>query len=184
MVRHANIGLRLRLFRQERGLTLQQLADGVGLSVSYLSQVENGKASPSIATLVRIAEGLGVRTVDFFADELVEEPPVMLRSQWTRLTIPGWEAELSQLVHLAGDKRMQPFHTVVPPGGGTFRDYSHPGEEFGFILEGSLTLYLGDEVHELPSNAAVYFSSLIPHHWENHGEKPCRLIWVLTPPSW
>ncbi len=48
----------------------------------------------------------------------------------------------------------------------------------------ALTLFLGEDIHELPPNTAVYFSSLLPHHWENHGEQVCRLIWVLTPPSW
>jgi len=184
MGKSSYIGQQIRLFRKEKGMTLQQLADLVELSPSYLSQVENDKSSPSIATLRRIAEALGVRTVDFFADELINDPPIMPPSQWTRVLLPGWEAEVSQLVHIVGDKRMQPFHTVVPPGGGTRENYSHPGEEFGFVLEGELTLRLGDEIYHLEPGTAVYYSSLIPHSWRNHGDKPCRLIWVLSPPSW
>jgi quercetin dioxygenase-like cupin family protein len=62
---------------------------------------------------------------------------------------------------------MQPFHTVVPAGGGTTEDYAHPGEEFGFVLAGELTLKLGSRTHKLETGTAVYFSSLIPHSWTN-----------------
>ena len=178
------VGYQIKRFRQEKGLTLNQLADAAELSAPYISQLENGKASPSIATLRRIAEVLDMRMVDFFADELVEDPPIMPQANWTRVILPGWEAELSQLVHIVGNKRMQPFHTVVPPGGGTTDNYSHPGEEFGFVVEGELTLKLGEETHTLPTNTAVYYSSLIPHSWLNLTDKPCRLIWVTSPPSW
>ena len=179
-----DVGYQIRKFRQEKGLTLHELAGSAGLSTPYISQLENGKASPSIATLRRIAEALGIKMVDFFADELVEDPPIMPQEKWTRVILPNWQAELSQLVHIVADKRMQPFHTVVPPGGGTKENYTHPGEEFGFVVEGELTLRLGDETHTLPTNTAVYFSSLIPHSWRNLTDNTCRLIWVVTPPSW
>lgn len=178
------IGKKIRELRTEQGLTLKQLADLVGVSPSYISQVEHEKTSPSIATLRLIAHALGIRTVDFFADELVEDPAVLPPESWTKVLIPGWKADVKQLVHIVGDKRMQPFRTDVPPGGGTHENYSHPGEEFGFVLEGELTLTLGDEVHVLQEGWAVYFSSLIPHHWRNRGDGICRLIWVVSPPSW
>lgn len=180
----AYIGKMIRELRKDRSLTLQDLADLVGMSASYISLVENDKASPSIASLKRIAQALGVRTVDFFADELVDDPMIMPPGLWTRVLLPGWEADVRQLVHIVGDKRMQPFHTLVPPGGGTKENYSHPGEEFGFVLEGRLTLHLGKEVHRLEKGWAVYYSSLIPHSWRNEGPEDCRLIWVVSPPSW
>lgn len=184
MADQSHIGHHIRRLRQEQSLTLQQLAEMCGLSSPYLSQIENDKASPSIATLRRIARALKARIVDFFADELIEDPPVLPPSEWTRVILPRWQAEVHQMVHIVGDKRMQPFHTVVPPGGGTREDYSHPGEEFGYVLEGELTLRLGAETYTLASGTAVYYSSLIPHSWRNLTEEPCRLIWVVSPPSW
>ena len=178
------IGKMIKELRTDQGLTLRQLADMIGVSSSYISQVENEKASPSIATLRLIAHALGIRVVDFFSDELIQDPAVLPPSLWTKVLIPDWEADVKQLVHIVGDKRMQPFHTVVPPGGGPKENYSHPGEEFGFVLEGELTLTLGAEVHVLKKGWAVYFSSLIPHSWQNDGEETCRLIWVVSPPSW
>lgn len=184
MPRNSNIGPKIREFRKERQLTIQELAQKAGLSASYISQVETEKVSPSIAALKKIGAVLEVRTVDFFADELIEDPMVLPPGLWTRVLLPGWDAEVKQMVHIVGNKRMQPFHTTVPPGGGTHENYSHPGEEFGFVLSGTLTLKLGNEIHELKTGWAVYFSSLIPHSWENNGNEPCHLIWVVSPPSW
>jgi len=184
MFKEGRIGQKIRHFRREKGLTLNQLGEAAALSSPYLSQLENEKASPSIATLRRIASALNIRIVDFFTDELIEDPPILPESNWTRLVLPDWEAELHQLVHIVGNKRMQPFHTKVPPGGGTRKQYAHPGEEFGFIVDGELMLTLGDETHRLLQNTAVYFSSLLPHSWRNLSDRPCRLIWVISPPSW
>ena len=184
MPESSNIGPKIRGFRKERQLTIQDLAKRAGLSVSYISQVETEKVSPSIATLKKIGAVLEVRTVDFFADELIEDPMILHPGLWTRVLLPGWDADVKQMVHIVGNKRMQPFHTTVPPGGGTHENYSHPGEEFGFVLSGTLTLTLGSDIHELKTGWAVYFSSLIPHSWENNGNEPCHLIWVVSPPSW
>ena len=179
-----SIGTQIKQLRIEKGLTLHHLAKACELSAPYVSQLENDKASPSINTLRRIARALGVNIVEFFAHDLVQDPPILPRQNWTKMVLPGWKADLHQLVHVVGNKRMQPFHTVVPPGGGTEENYSHPGEEFGFVLEGKLTLRLGEEVHLLEPDTAVYYSSLIPHSWKNEQDEPCRLIWVLSPPSW
>ena len=127
MPESSNIGPKIRTFRKERQLTIQDLAQKTGLSVSYISQVETEKVSPSIATLKKIGAVLEVRTVDFFADELIEDPMILPPGLWTRVLLPGWDAEVRQMVHIVGKKRMQPFHTTVPPGGGTHENYSHPG---------------------------------------------------------
>lgn len=184
MKERLNIGHHVQRLRLEQNLTLYQLAEISELSPSYLSQIENSKASPSITSLRRIARALKSRIVDFFADELIEDPPIMPPTKWTRVNLPGWKAIVHQLVHIVGDKRMQPFHTVVPPGGGTTENYSHPGEEFGFVLKGELTLKLGSEIHTLEAGTAVYYPSLIPHSWMNRGKENCGLIWVVSPPSW
>ena len=184
MITPDSIGAQIRQFRNDRGLTLHQLAQATELSTPYLSQLENDKASPSINTLRRIARALDVNIVEFFAHDLVQDPPIMPKESWTKVVLPDWNADLHQLVHVVGNKRMQPFHTVVPPGGGTEENYSHPGEEFGFVLRGKLSLRLRDEIQVLDPYTAVYFSSLIPHSWKNEQDEPCHLIWVVSPPSW
>jgi transcriptional regulator with XRE-family HTH domain len=180
----SSIGLTLVKFRKEKSLTLQQLAKKVSLSAAYLSQIEHDKASPSISTLRSLAKALEVRLVDFFEDELINDPVVMTPDQWSRVLIPGWQSDTRRIVHHIGTKRMEPFFTTIPPGGKSKQAYAHPGEEFVFVIEGALTLILGGESHEAGPMCSFYFSSVVPHSWINKGKKPVRLIWVVSPPSW
>jgi transcriptional regulator with XRE-family HTH domain len=171
-------------WRKEKDLTLQQLGDQIAVSAGYISQIEHGKVSPSISTLKRLAKALDRRTIDFFMDELVDDPVVMHEKDWTQVDIPGWRARVRQLVRLVGDKKMQPFYTMIEPGGGTREKYTHPGEEFGIVLKGEMTLKLADEAHIIRAMSSFYYSSLIPHAWTNEGDETCCVVWVISPPSW
>lgn len=179
-----SIGITLARLRKENGLTLQQLAQKVQLSAAYLSQIEHGKASPSITTLRNLAAALGARLVDFFEEELINDPLVMTPEDWTKVLIPGWQSDTRRLVHHIGTKRMEPFFTTIPPGGKNKKAYAHPGEEFGFVIEGVLTVIIGEETHEVGPMCSFYFSSALPHSWINRGKEPVRMIWVVSPPSW
>jgi transcriptional regulator with XRE-family HTH domain len=184
MMDNSYIATRVKETRLEKQLTLKQLADRTGLSRSYLSQIENDRCSPSLATLKKIARALAVRTVDFFADELLDDPVVISRDQWTKVTLPGWEADVRQIVRTVSNKRMQPFLTEIEPGGRSRDPYSHIGEEFGLVLEGELTLTVGDRTYKVSEGLAFYHSSLLAHSWENKGKRKVRVVWVVTPPSW
>lgn len=184
MVKTSSIGQKISKWRKEKGLTLQQLADKVDLTAAFISQIEHDKASPSIATLKTIARALEVRVIDFFADELLEDPVVTTAEDWTRVLIPGWQSDTRRMVRSVALKRMEPFFTTIEPGGRSREPYSHPGEEFGFVLEGEITIMVGEEVHKMGPMSSFYYSSLLPHSWVNEGSKPCKIIWVVSPPSW
>ena len=184
MVVTLSIGQKVNDWRKANSLTLQQLAQKTNLTAGYISQVENDKASPSISTLKKISNALGVRIIDFFADEVINDPKVLTQDQWTKVLLPGWKADVRQLVHIVGTKRMQPFYTVIPPKGRSREPYAHQGEEFGIVLEGDLTLTVGEEIYEVRPMTSFYYSSLLPHSWVNNGTKPCCVIWVITPPAW
>jgi transcriptional regulator with XRE-family HTH domain len=179
-----SIGDKVNQWGKEQGLTMQQLAKRCDLTAGYISQIEHDKVSPSVATLRSLAKALGMRIIDFFADEIIDEPTVLSKDKWTRVIIPDWESDSRQLVRIAGTKRMQPFYTVIPPGGTCAGSYSQPGEEFGFVMEGELELYVGSEQHRLGPATSFYYPSLLPHWWENDTDKPCKLVWVVSPPSW
>ncbi|RJX36424.1 MAG: cupin domain-containing protein [Desulfarculus sp.] len=178
------LGGKIKALRTEKKLTLQQVAGQANCTAAYLSQIERDKASPSIASLKRIAEVLGARIVDLFLDEAVDDPVVMPPSQWLRVSLPRWKADIKQMVRSVKHRRMQPFHTVIQPGGGAPDDYSHQGEEFGLVLEGQLTLRVGSETYQVPAGSSFYYSSTQPHAWTNQGQGPCRVVWVVAPPSW
>lgn len=180
----STLGNKLKQFRMGKEMTLQQVAAAAGCTAAYVSQVENDKTSPSIASLKKIAAVLDVRIVDFFLDETNDDPVVLEPSQWATVSLPGWKADIRQMVRMVKHRQMQPFYTVIKPNGGTREDYSHQGEEFGLVLEGELTLTVGSETYQVKKGSSFYYSSTVPHSWTNEGKKPCTVVWVVTPPSW
>ena len=165
-------------------MTLRQLGEQSGLTASYISQIERDQTSPSIASLKKIASAFKIRIVDFFMEESVGEPVVMGPEERIRVSLKGWRAQIQQLVKSVTNKRMQPFYTVIEPGGGSKSPYSHVGEEFGIVLEGTLTLTVGDQVSPVPKGHSFYYSSLIPHSWTNKESASTVVVWVVSPPSW
>lgn len=184
MVKSLGIGSVLHRLRLEKNLTLQQLADMVGATCSYISQLENEKVSPSIHMLKNIADTLDTSILAFFENDLVEEETVAAPQDWTSMNVKGWDADVKQMFRLIGNKKMQVFCTTIPPGKGAYEHYSHPGEEFVYVMEGTLTIGLGDKELTVPSGSAAYFSALRPHTWKNLTKVPVKMIWVCTPPSW
>jgi transcriptional regulator with XRE-family HTH domain len=178
------IGPRIRDLRTERGLTLGEMAEQVGCSPSFISQVERGKVSPSIATLKKITTVLNATIVDLFLDSFNLEPVVMHERDRVEITMKSWKAKVNLLVRSTHGKRMQPFFTVLRPGGGASDVYSHQGEEFGLILDGELELTLNGSTYRLKKNDSFYFSSQIPHSWVNPSEGETRIVWVVSPPTW
>jgi len=179
-----SIGQKIGKLRKEKGLTLQQLASKVNLTAAFISQIEHDKASPSIATLKTIAHALDAKVIDFFADELLQDPVVTTPDQWSKVLIPGWQSDTKRLVKIVASKRMEPFLTTIKPGGKSREPYSHPGEEFGFVLQGEINITVGGEVYTVGPMSSFYYSSLLPHSWINKGKKDCKIIWVVSPPSW
>ena len=178
------IGSKLREMRQAKAYTLQQVADRAGCTAAYVSQIENDKTSPSIASLKKIAEVLDARIVDFFLDDSNVDQVVIDPGQWLRVSLPGWKADIKQMVRTVKHRNMQPFFSVLQPGGGSREEYAHNGEEFGIVLEGELTLKVGGDTHLVKAGSSFYFSSSASHAFTNEGDVTCKVVWVVTPPSW
>lgn len=180
------VGLRIRDLRRSRRLTLEALSQASGLSKSFLSDIERGRCDVTLTSLQRIAQALGVQLADFFP---VEEPdgtaPKIVRAQQRReFRIAETERTVyASLTGMLPDKQLEALHvTLLPDGRQRATPYSHAGEEFGFILEGVLTLIYGDQEFELGPGDSIHFRSTVPHAWENRTKRPVRAIWVVTPP--
>jgi quercetin dioxygenase-like cupin family protein/DNA-binding Xre family transcriptional regulator len=184
MAKNIQIGSVLKKKRCERGLTLQQLAAKTSLTAAYISKLENEKVSPSIQTLKNLSDALDVNMTDFFENDLINDPCINPPSAWTKKLVQGWDADVRQMVKLVGNKKMQPFFTTIPPGGGAHEHYAHPGEELVYVLEGVLTLDLDGKTRKLKAGTFAYFSALASHTWVNDTDKPVKMIWVCSPPSW
>ena len=177
------IGASLRAARRRRSLTLRQVADLAGVTESFLSQVERDIASPSIATLRRIAVALGT-SIGVLLDEAGPHGQLVRATDRRVVTYPGLQARDEFLTDGNGG-RLQVIMSVVEPGGGTGPEaYAHESdEECLIVLEGNLRLWVGGEQHDLEAGDAIRYSSRIPHRNENTGTGTARVLFVITPPS-
>ena len=170
------LGRRLRALRNERSLTLSEVAQGVGVSTGLLSQVETGVCSPSVKTLLAISSYLKVDMAELFV-ELPDSGPVVRAEQRVHHSrAPGVEAAV-----LASDEegRWELAELIIRPGGRSGRTPSrHRGREAGILISGRAVLELAGEPHELEPGDSVVFPSTTPHQVFAEGREPVRLIWL------
>ena len=178
------LGNRLRATRKERGYSLEELARKTGFSKSFLSQIENGKNSPSIASLRRITQALAVPMGDLF-DEKQEPQPVFFlkRAQRRAFEVAKDRATFEFGSASFPNRKMEALFFCLQPGGASDSISSHDGEEFGTVVEGTLLFELDGTSYHMEAGDSIYFRSNTPHRWSNPGGQIMRAIWVVTPPS-
>jgi transcriptional regulator with XRE-family HTH domain len=183
-VAEVDVGERLRDIRRLRRATLKTIADRAGVSESFLSQVERGRASASIASLQRIAAALGVSLADLFEPGGAVAPRVLRQAERPSLAfgILGRKYLLTQrpLQHL------EVFVGELDVGGSTGTEpYAHgDSEELFVVLSGHVLLELGGDVHELDSGDSIDYRSSTPHRVTNAGEERAEVMWIISPPSY
>jgi len=175
-----SVGRRLKALRTEQGITLAQLGGVVGLSPSYLSQIERSKAQPSLTTLSSVAGTLGVELRSFF-----EHPApvwkVVRKGRGKEFANRTCKVAFELLSSEGVRGKFQPYRVTCNPGMET-DTCEHPGEEFAFILEGQLEVSVGEEAFTLKEGDSVHYLGSQDHGWRNDSDKECVLIWALSPP--
>lgn len=178
------ISEKLRALRKSRKMTLKDVADRAGCTSAYISQIEKGRANPSIATLKKIASVFNLKIVDFFLDNDDGEDEVLVRkNRRVTMGLNLGSATIESLVRTTENRRMQAFHNRIKPGGGSHGEYTHEGEEFGIVLAGELELTVGDRVYYVKEGDSFYFPSTKSHGFYNRSEADAIVIWVTSPPS-
>lgn len=179
------IGRRMRTFRNVKGLTLKQLSERVGVTESYLSQLENEKVNPSIGTLKKIADALGLNLLDFFDSDRKDESLIVRKGERIDFSNPPARFRSQLLATNIASKKMEPIYTIIDPGGDTMDPYSHGngGEEFGVVIKGELLLCIDGTEYHLFEGDAFYFKSSRLHRYSNPGQIPTEIVWVVTPPT-
>ena len=164
-------------------MTLRELADAAGVTESFLSQVEREVASPSIASVQRIAAALGLAIAELFAEEPARSRLVR-QAERRRIEYPGLGA-IDEFLTLGLSGRVQVIISTIAPGGGTGPEaYVHDSdEEVVVVLEGSLELWVGEDHHILETGDAITYSSRLPHWNINNGSVPAVILFCVTPPS-
>lgn len=174
------VGARVRSLRRERGLTIEQLAAATGLTKGFISQLERDRTAPSLASIARICEALGVRLSHIFEGE--PAPALVRRHERPRVDRPLLSQ--SHLLSSRDEERFQAIESEIAPGAGAGDELdSLPGEmEFVYVLAGSLELQVGDETHVLEEGDALTYPLSKPHTWRNGSKtEPARVLWVSVP---
>jgi transcriptional regulator with XRE-family HTH domain len=168
-----DVGERLRDIRQLRRATLKTIADRAGVSESFLSQVERGRASASIASLRRIANALGVTVADLFEPSGPPRPRVLRREERPSLAFGILGRKL--LLTPRPLQHLEVFAGELDPGGSTGPEpYAHGDSEELF----------GGDVHELEHGDSIDYRSSTPHRVTNIGEERAEVMWIISPPSY
>jgi len=177
-----NIGEKIKFLRQAAALTQEELADRCELSKGFISQLERNMTSPSIATLRDILESLGTSLPEFF-QEPADEKVVFTREDYAVKSDGESGNELCWLVSNAQKNEMEPILVTLLPGGSTYPDNPHEGEEFGYVLEGSVVIQLGSRKLKARKGESFLIKPNVPHSLLNPGGRPARVLWVSSPPS-
>jgi transcriptional regulator with XRE-family HTH domain len=169
----------LRDRRRQLGLTLQAVARGSGLSPSFLSQAERGKAVPSIISLQSLAKALDVEFSYFF--ETPKGTKIMRRAASPEFIDAGLPVTYIRLSSGLPDERMDALILVIPPKLIFPRD-QREGEALYYVLDGRLHMELGDQPYDLGPGDSVHFNTHMPYQMHALGTKAARVLWVGTPP--
>lgn len=178
-------GHKLRTVRERKGYTLKDVAKKAEVSESLISQIERNKVSPSIDTLLLIADVLDIDH-EYLFSEYRQKRQVSIVRKNQRGTIRHDKVAFHQLSvndEVSKDSAIEAFLLELDPGGEKGdREYGHTGMEFGIILEGRAELIYGCETYSLDQGDSIYFPSDMPHLFKNSGEKSLKAIWVISPP--
>jgi transcriptional regulator with XRE-family HTH domain len=184
----SGLGAQIRDLRKAKRMTLQTLADAIGRSLGYVSQLERNLSSVDIATLHAISDTLGVGINWFFEADTkapVSERDVVVRRDKRRhlhFTGSGLDEELLS-PNLNGPFEM--IVTTYPPGIATGETaYSRPTDQAGLVLSGEIILELDNRTYELAAGDSFAFSSGNAHRSCNPGSVEAKVLWVISPPAY
>lgn len=180
-----DVGRKLRATRKNSGLVIDDVAGRTGLSRAYISQIETGKASPSLQTIDKLATALGISVAALFADD---EFRVQLTRASERLVLQfgagDAPASRRKLIHMlsAPSHALELVILELPVGvaAGPL-DKGHEGEEAFYVLEGRVKTIIGDEAYVLEPGDSLHWVATVPHSTVNVGKTKAKLVFARTP---
>lgn len=181
------IGSRIRQARRTHKMTLEALGKKVALSPAFLSRVEQGKATPSIANLIVISQSLGLQLRDIFEDRDIEDATPThtlsrLRERQAKIPLKSGDYSFYRLGRDLPDQRMNAFELEFPVGPGKdVEPLIHEGEEVLYVLEGRIEFQIGANSFVMEAGDCVHFICETPHHGRNVGSVPARMLMVVSP---
>ena len=180
------VGEHVRAFRETLGMTVQQFAERTGFSAALLAQIENRMVSPSLGTLVKIANTFGTTVSSFIGGKEEREFSIVRKEDRTTVSRVGLkEGGKSTYTYESlgagkAGRKMEPFLVRLRPlSESNASRSSHDGEEFLYVLSGKVTVYLGNLSDILEEGDSVYYNSTIPHYVHSADEREALILAVI-----
>lgn len=174
------IGHKIKELRILNGLTQSELADRSELTKGFISQVERDLTSPSIATLTDILQALGTSLNEFFQEEEPEQI-VFQKTEYFEKIDSEYKNKIEWIIPNAQKNEMEPIRLTLEPGGATVPDNPHEGEEFGYVLSGTITITLGKQKFRAKKGEAFYYTTDKTHYLSSRSG--AVVLWISSPPS-
>ncbi|MDF2938074.1 MAG: DNA-binding protein [Paenibacillaceae bacterium] len=168
-----DIGASVRAIRKRKGITIARICEDTGLSQGFLSQVETGRTSPSIATLESIARALSVPLPYLLLQN--DERMNIIRKSERKITASG--SENLRVEHLALTRHMRMMMVEVPAGGSTGSEiHAHPGEEIHLVVKGKIWARQGEDEGVFEEGDSFSWNACVPHIVKNVGEETALVL--------
>ncbi len=178
------IGRKLKASRLKRDKTIQELASHSRVSSNMISRIERGLTTPSVEILMKLADALGV-SLSYFVEEAEKGGSVIFTPAGRGEPVFFFEDkhQISSLMQGLRDPGFSVFIDTLDPfcdsgEGGMI----HSGEEFSMVLEGSLEIFIEDNLYLLNEGDSIAFKASIPHRWKNNSSRHAKILWVVSPP--
>lgn len=181
-----DVGGKLKALRKAKALSQRELASRSGLTNGAISMIEQNRTSPSVASLKKVLDGLGVTLADFFQLEESEQATIFFQpDQLRELNPEAVQGEAGVSLRQVGEGgSLQILHERYPPGADTGADMiSHEAEEGGIVISGRIEITVANRREVLGPGDAYLFDSRLPHRFRNRGDEPCLIVSACTPPS-
>lgn len=185
------IGAKVKLVRENRKLTIEDVSERTNLSVEQIKSIEDGSLVPNLTPLIKIARVLGVRLGTFMDDD-ENLGPVVSRAQdakeVTRFSDRGnavnSDLNFYTLAQNKAGRHMDPFVIdIFPTSEEEIKTSTHEGEEFIYVLEGKVELIYGKDKYELNPGDSIYYESIVAHHLHSHGGEKAKILAVIYTPA-
>ena len=176
------IGTKIKQLRVLKGLTQEELGDRCELSKGFISQVERDLTSPSIATLMDILQVLGTTLPEFFSNE--EDVQIVFSdADYFEKEDAELKNKIEWLIPNAQKNMMEPIKVTLKQNGKTYPDNPHEGEEFGYVLSGSIRIHMGNKIYKANKGQSFYYTPAASHYIDCVNKEGATFIWISTPPT-
>lgn len=179
-----NVGARIKLFRKNKGMTQKMLAESLGISLSYMSQLESEKSNLSVSMIMDITRILELPSVALLLDEKPMGDVAIIRTSDRRTYEENEDKVTIDILYASSNRQLDVFIMHLPVGADSKKADSHKGNEFCFVIRGKVRLFLGDhDEYELGKNDVAAYPAENPHRWVNDGKEDAEVLIASTPGS-